>query len=171
MIKRIAITGPESTGKSNLAKSLALHYNTLMVPEFARDYIGSLNRNYEKKDLLTIAKSQFEQEENIVKQADEYLFVDTDFLVMKIWSLHKYSRCDPWIIDKFENHRYDLYLLCDIDLSWQPDPQREHPDIRQYLFDWYFKELTKANVNFEIVKGQGDNRFDNAVKFINKTFK
>lgn len=171
MIKRIAITGPESTGKSNLADALAREFNTQSVPEFARGYINNLNRDYTQEDLLTIAKGQFKQEENIVKQANEYLFVDTDFLVMKIWSLYKYGKCDDWILDKLENHHYDLYLLCNIDLPWQPDPQREHPDIRQYLFDWYLNELSMANVNFEIVSGSGNKRVENALKFINRTFK
>jgi NadR type nicotinamide-nucleotide adenylyltransferase len=171
MIKRIAITGPESTGKSNLAKSLALHYHAHLVPEFAREYLDKINREYQERDLLSIAKGQFETEEKISKQANEYLFIDTDFLVMKIWSLHKYGKCDPWIINKFENHQYDLYLLCDVDIPWQPDPQREHPDIRQYLFDWYLKELSSANLNYKIVSGTGETRVDNAIKFINNTFK
>ncbi len=171
MIKRIAITGPESTGKSNLAKSLALHYNTRLVPEFAREFIDKLNREYNERDLLSIAKGQFETEEKISNKANEYLFVDTDFLVMKIWSLHKYGKCDPWIINKFENHQYDLYLLCDVDLPWQPDPQREHPDIRQYLFDWYLKELSNANLNYKIVSGTGEKRVENAIKFVSNTFK
>jgi len=171
MIKRIAITGPESTGKSNLAKSLAEYYNTRFVPEFARGFIDSLNRDYNEEDLLKIAKGQLEQEENIAKQTNEYLFIDTDFLVMKIWSIHKYGKCDPWILNEFENHKYDLFLLCDIDLPWQPDPLREHPEIRQYLYDWYLKELTNANVKFEIVTGLGKERVGNAIKFVNKTFK
>ena len=171
MIKRIAITGPESTGKSNLAKSLALYFNARMVPEFAREFLNLLDRDYIKEDLLTIAKGQFEREEKIARQTNEFLFVDTDFLVMKIWSLHKYGKCDPWILDKFKNHQYDLYLLCDIDIPWQPDPQREHPDKRQYLFDWYLNELSKTSLNFEIVTGLGDERIENAIRFIDKTFK
>ena len=56
MIRRIAITGPESTGKSMLAQQLADHYHTLWVPEFARDYLTSLNRPYEEDDILYIAR-------------------------------------------------------------------------------------------------------------------
>ena len=55
---RIAITGPESTGKTNLAEALALHYNTVWVPEYAREYIANLNRKYTLNDILTIAKRQ-----------------------------------------------------------------------------------------------------------------
>jgi NadR type nicotinamide-nucleotide adenylyltransferase len=171
MIKRIAITGPESTGKSKLTEALARHYNTQWVPEFAREYLNKLKREYSFDDLRKIAEGQFKQEEEKAKQVDECLFIDTEFLVMKIWSFHKYGKCDPWIIDKFENHRYDLFLLCDIDLPWQPDPQREHPDKRQYLFDWYLKELTEANVRFELVTGKGSQRVDHAIQIINRTFK
>ena len=36
---RIVLYGPESTGKTTLAKALAEHYQTTWVPEFARTYL------------------------------------------------------------------------------------------------------------------------------------
>nr|WP_317045233.1 ATP-binding protein [Formosa algae] len=35
---KIVLFGPESTGKTVLAKQLAAHYNTVFVPEYSRTY-------------------------------------------------------------------------------------------------------------------------------------
>ena len=171
MIRRIAITGPESTGKSMLASQLAIHFHTAWVPEYAREYLGSLGRTYEEKDILLIAQGQMEQEAEKMKEAGRFLFCDTELLVTKIWSEVKYKRCDPWILANIEDHRYDLYLLCDIDLPWQYDPLREHPGQRQFLFDLYYNELTGRKFPFAVVRGTGTDRLECALKIIeNFTF-
>lgn len=38
-IRRVAILGAESTGKTTLARMLALHFNTVWVEEYARNYM------------------------------------------------------------------------------------------------------------------------------------
>ena len=171
MTKRIAITGPESTGKSELAKGLAGRYNTLWVPEYAREYLNKLGRPYEYEDILSIAKGQVSGEEEQLEKAQGFLFVDTEMIVLKIWCEVKYKKCHQWILDQLEKQQYDLYLLPDIDLPWQPDPLREHPDKRKELFDLYLDELKRRNLPFEIVDGFGEQRLANAVKCIEKRFK
>lgn len=166
MIRRIAITGPESTGKSILAEQLAVHFQTVWVPEIAREYLDHLGRPYEEKDILLIAQGQLEHEKKQIKSALGYLFCDTELIVTKIWSEVKYNRCDPWIVKNIITHRYDLYLLCDIDLPWQYDPLREHPDQRQFLFGLYFNELKNRNFPFSVIRGSGKDRLQNAVKTI-----
>ena len=166
MIRTIAITGPESTGKSMLAEQLSAHYKTTWVPEYARKYLEEIGRPYEEDDILEIAKGQLAGEAEQLTKAAGYLFCDTEMLVTKIWSEVKYKRCHPWISEAFEQHCYDLYLLCDIDLPWQYDPLREHPDQRQFLFDLYHNELTSRKYPFRIVRGTGPARLQNAVEFI-----
>lgn len=168
MTRRIAITGPESTGKSMLAEQLAAYYNTAWVAEYAREYLGNIGRNYVEEDILVIAKGQLNSEEAKLKSAVNYLFCDTDMLVTKIWSDVKYGRCNPWINETMDVHRYDLHLLCDIDLPWQYDPLREHPDQRQYLFDLYYNELKNRNYPFEVIRGTGKDRMANAIQIIDK---
>jgi NadR type nicotinamide-nucleotide adenylyltransferase len=167
---RIAITGPESTGKSMLAQQLAAHYGTAWVPEFARGYINRLERPYEEKDILAIAKGQLRKENEAAKKAHHFLFCDTELIVTKIWSEVRYGRCDEWILKKIESHRYDLYLLCYIDIPWTPDPQREHPHMREKLFELYLEEMTERNLPFEVVSGLGILRLDNAISIIQKHF-
>ena len=167
-IKRIAVTGPESTGKSQLAAQLARHYNTVYVPEFARDYIDRLDRPYNQHDILLIAKGQLRSEEEMVGQANKLLICDTELIVAKIWSLHKFGNCDPFIRTHIRTNVYDLYLLCDVDLPWEQDPQREHPTLRKYFFDWYRRELDNYGFPYEIIRGMGQQRLELAVAVIDK---
>ncbi len=167
MLKRIAITGPESTGKSSLCRYLAKHYHTSWVEEYARKYIDDLNRPYDLDDIVEIAKGQLVNENQIAKKTKELLFCDTELIVTKIWSEHKFGVCPEWILNSIKNHKYDLYLLCNVDLEWEPDPQREHPHLRQHFFDLYKQELKKREYNFGIVSGKGDERLQNAINLIN----
>ncbi|MFZ4399150.1 MAG: AAA family ATPase [Bacteroidales bacterium] len=166
MIKRIAITGPESTGKSRLAEELAAHYQTFWVAEYAREYLENLTRPYNYDDVLQIAKGQLNNENTIAKKANKILFCDTDFSVTKIWCEFKYKKCHEWINEHFMNHTYDLYLLCNTDLPWEFDPQRENPNEREELFQIYHQLLKDSEFPFAIINGLGDIRTKNAIEFI-----
>jgi len=170
MIRKIAITGPESTGKSLLAEQLAFRYKTIWVPEYAREYLKDLDRQYNETDVVNIAKGQIRNEQSKLKLATQFIFCDTELIVTKIWSEVKYSRCDPWILRNIEHHKYDLFLLCNIDLPWVDDPLREHPDRRKYLFDLYYNELITRKFPFYVISGEGDARLANAVTFIDSHF-
>jgi NadR type nicotinamide-nucleotide adenylyltransferase len=167
---KIAVTGPESTGKSSLSQALAKHYNTLFVPEYAREYIENLQREYNQDDILDIAKGQLRHEQDLAKRAEGYLFCDTELIVTRIWCLHKYKQCDPWIDDHIRSNTYDLILLCDIDLPWTFDKQREHPHLREFFFNWYKKEIEFFGFPYRIVRGQAQQRINNAIEIINRYF-
>lgn len=167
---KIAITGPESTGKSDLAQKLASHYHSAYIPEFAREYIGNLKRSYNYDDILIIAQNQLMLEADLGKHAQNYLFCDTELLVTRIWSLHKFGKCHDWITEQITSHKYDLYLLCDIDLPWQYDEQREHPHLRQFFLDWYKTELETFGLPYKVVSGLGNKRIQNAISIIDDYF-
>lgn len=166
MIRRIMITGPESTGKSHLAQLMAAHYNTLWVPERARSYLNEIGRPYTEDDLLQIAREQLDLEDELARQANHLLFCDTGMLVLKIWSEHAYGRCHPWILEQLRTRHYAHYLLPDIDLPWQADPQREHPQLRDFFFNWYQQELQEAGKPYTLISGQGQERLQKAIKAI-----
>jgi NadR type nicotinamide-nucleotide adenylyltransferase len=170
MIRKIAITGPESTGKSVLTRQLAEHYRTNWVPEYAREYLETIERSYIESDILAIAKGQLTNEKKATESADAFLFCDTELIVTKIWSMVKYQRCDPWILENIRNNTYDLYLLCQIDLPWEYDPLREHPGQRQFLFDFHTRELIGTGRPFRIISGLGTQRLNNAVSAIDQLF-
>ena len=168
LLKRIAITGPESTGKTWLAKKLATHYNGNIVNEYARKYFSDKEYKYTVDELITIAKRQIANEEGIAKFSNNLLFCDTDLIVMKIWSKVVFNYVPEWIEKQVREHIYDLYLLCYPDIVWKPDSLRNNSHDRQYLFELYVNELEHNNLNYRIVKGIDDQRIENAVSFVNE---
>lgn len=169
MIK-ISITGPESTGKSWLAKKLASHYHTLWVPEYAREYLQTIDRPYSYDDILLIAQKQSELEDMAATKT-ELLFCDTDFSVAYVWCTVKYSKCHNWIAEKVNANLYSLFLLCDVDLPWQYDPLRENPDNRSELFVIYENLMVKNNCNYRIINGKGKTRLQNAINAVDELLK
>ncbi len=165
-IRKVVIIGPESTGKSTLASSLAKHYNTVWVPEYARQYLDRLNREYEEKDLLEIAKGQLAGEISKEKEANDILFCDTNLLVLKVWGEFKFGFCYPEILKHIEKRKYDLYLLTYVDVPWESDPQREHPNLRDFFYNVYKKELTERNCAFVEIKGEFYERKKAAIEAI-----
>jgi NadR type nicotinamide-nucleotide adenylyltransferase len=168
MKKRIAIVGPESTGKSTLSAKLATHYDTEWVHEYAREYLNSINRSYNYDDLKFIAQGQLQEEDRKLEDANKLLICDTTLLTLKIWSEYTFKKCDEFILNNLDKRKYDLHLLCNIDLPWVPDPQREHPDKRKYFFDWHESELKKRKINYVMIDGKVSERFDKAVKAVDK---
>lgn len=166
MIK-IVLTGPESTGKTTLAKQLADHFEAALVSEYARQFINALDRDYIESDLLEIAKGQLEKEKQHSENTSKLLICDTDLLTIKIWSEYKYGRCDPKILGWIEDQQYDHYLLCGTDIEWQVDPQRENPEQRIELYEIYKKELNFYKKQFSEIVGNEIQRLQKATELIN----
>ncbi|MBE0638012.1 MAG: AAA family ATPase [Bacteroidales bacterium] len=163
---KIAITGPESTGKSAISQQLADHYNTLWVPEFARVYLLQIERPYCYDDILQIARGQKKSEEAFEPVANNILFSDTELFVTKIWCNVRFGKCHSWIEDQLKKQLYDLYLLLDVDLPWEYDPLREHPEGRDLLLGLFKMELDKYGCNYRIISGVGDERLKNAIAVV-----
>lgn len=165
-IKKILVTGPESTGKSTLSALLAAHYDTVWVPEYARAYLETLTRPYQEDDLLQIAQGQMALENKMQQKTNKILICDTGLEVVKVWAEYKYQRCHSWILEEMKKHEYDLYLLTNIDLPWTPDPLREHPHLRQHFFNVYKRQLEDKGVPFIIIQGNYGQRLEKAIKAI-----
>jgi len=180
MIKKIVIIGPESTGKSTLCSLLAAHYKTIWCPEFARQYLLDNGTDYSFEDLATIAKGQLELEEKYLLEVNHpesstqnpTLFLDTDMYVMKVWCEFVFGKCHQFILDEIKTRKYDLYLLCNIDLPWAKDELREYPDEkpRQELFAIYQNILFNQTTPWHLISGTNEERLQNAIHAINKTF-
>lgn len=168
MLKRIAITGPECTGKTWLAKKLASRYNTKWVPEYAVEYLQQKGSGYNQNDILNIAKEQLSRENKLAQEVDQLLFCDTDLIVNKIWSRFVYGEVPGWIENEIKNHKYYLYLLCSPDIDWKSGPFRENPKDRERLFEAYERELKNYGFPYRIVSGKGEQRFKNAVNFVDE---
>ncbi|MFV0607020.1 MAG: AAA family ATPase [Niabella sp.] len=167
-IKKIVVIGPESTGKSTLCKQLAQHYTTQWVPEYAREYLLKNGTDYTYEDLLTIAKGQIALEEKIVNQQSkikDFIFIDTDMYVMKVWCEFVFGKCHRYILNEIVNRKYDLYLLCKPDLPWVKDELREYPDLesRQKLYCIYKDILINQHTPWVEIQGYQANRLQQAI--------
>lgn len=164
---KIAIVGPESTGKSSMVKFLADSYHTAFVPEFARIYCEGLDRNYTLEDEMAIFQGQLELEKKALDNfSGDILFFDTMILTIKIWCDELFGFTPQEVLNELKTVDFDLYLLMDIDLPWEDDPLRDFPEKREYFMDVWKTELENLQANYKIIKGLGSNRFENARKIV-----
>ena len=167
MIK-IGIIGPESTGKTALAKALAEVYKTEWVPEFAREYLTNLGRPYVQSDLLEIAQGQINSVRTLRKKANRLLFIDTDVHVIKVWSDYKYGNCDPWINQQLAMNVCDVYFLTHFDMPYEEDPLRENPNDREALFHMYEKLMINRKLTYQVMTGSFEERIKAAKAYLNR---
>jgi NadR type nicotinamide-nucleotide adenylyltransferase len=167
-VKKVAIIGPECTGKSALSAFLADYYKASWVPEYARGYIDNLVRPYNESDLLAIAHGQMRLEDEWPRDSNKLLICDTNLYVIKIWSEFKYGHCHTEILKNIASRKYDLYLLTYIDIPWQDDPLREHPNKREELYQLYLKDMQAQSVPFVEIRGERDSRRALAIDAVNK---
>lgn len=167
-IKKIAVIGPESTGKSTLSAALATELNTVWVPEYARTYLEKLSRPYEQQDLLEIARGQLELEDKLAREANKLLICDTDLNVIQVWSHARYNSSHRFITEHIASRKYDMYLLTNIDTIWEEDPLREHPlpAERLYFYNIYRDIVQNSGLPWADISGTHEERLKKALEAI-----
>lgn len=172
-IIKVVLFGPESTGKTTLAKQLADHYRTAWVPEYMRTYFEKKWQGKPGKssveDLLPIAKGQMELENKQVLKANQFLFCDTDLLELKVYAESYFNGfCPPKIKDYAYKNTYDFYFLTYIDAPWKADLLRDKPQEREEMFAAFEHALKKAKRSYKILKGNQQQRLQKAIEVIDK---
>lgn len=163
---RIAVTGPESTGKTTLSNALAHHFEAPWHEEYAREYLQQLQGAYNYEDLSVIALAQNEQRKRASRE--QLVIHDTENLVLKVWAAFKFKKCPAIIEQLLSDQHYDHYFLCSPQgIAWEEDPLREHPERRQELFAIYERHLQQLSVDYTILTGSLESRLDTAVDIIN----
>lgn len=170
---KIVLFGPESTGKTTLAKKLAAHFNTEWVEEYMREYLqekwDATKELCEPEDLIKIAEGQILSENKKTETATGLLFCDTDLLELTVYSKAYYNEyCDPAILKHALNNWYDLYFLTNIDVPWVADDLRDKPQDREDMFNKFKNALQFYEKPFIELKGNEADRFKTAVKVINE---
>lgn len=164
-VVKVAITGPESTGKSILSESLAAYYKVPWAREFAREYLEKTGGAYTIEDLVHICAGQISLEEQAIADAADLCFFDTDMLVLKVWAQFRFGTVPMRIEQGYSMRQYDLSLLCKPDLDWTPDAYRESPDAdeRMLLYNMYKSHLEDSARPFVEIEGQGEKRLQGAI--------
>jgi NadR type nicotinamide-nucleotide adenylyltransferase len=155
-IKRIAVFGPESTGKTVLAEKLAVRFNAPLVPEYAREFWDK-HGVITLEDMLPIAREQWRREDEATSRAGDLIICDTDALTTMLWSDLLYGTCPEELRRGVEQRakNYALYLLLDIDVPFGPDPQRCFPDPadREKGMRIWRGALERRHLPFELIQG------------------
>jgi len=170
-IIKIAVIGAESTGKSELCEALAKHYNTVWVPEYAREYFNHSDiYNYTLEDLVIIAKKQIEAENELLKSARKFLFCDTTLITLKIWAQLEFKQTPAFITDMLGKIKYQHYFITANDMPWVKDELRQNKFSRDSIMRENIKEVNDLNGSFSIIEGLNEQRLQNAKTILDERF-
>lgn len=168
-MRKIAIIGPECTGKTEITQTLASYFNCKWVPEYARTYIEKLGHKYTYNDVEHIAKVQLTQINEAENDPNEFVFFDTELIITKVWFDLVFNKEPDWLDKAIRNSNFELYLLCAPDIPWEPDPVRENGgENRNKLFSIYKTLLEHYKFKYIEISGTGEIRHQNALILINK---
>lgn len=165
-MKRIVLTGSESTGKSTLAAQLADHFHAALVPEFLRRYADEHQGRLGPEDVEAIARGQIGLEDRIAVESRSHqpartadlMILDTDLLSAVVYNRHYYGECPAWIEEEAARRAADLYLLLDIDVPWTPDPLRDRGDQREVMQTLFRDALEEHRLPWIAITGSWDER-------------
>jgi NadR type nicotinamide-nucleotide adenylyltransferase len=153
-VRRIAVLGAESSGKSTLCGALARRYDTLWVPEYLREFVDTHARVPFEADQVGIALTQRAREDAAALQANEFLFCDTTPLMTALYSRVYWGRVDTQLERLASRHDYALTLVTAPDTPWVADGlMRESEEVRQRVFAMLVGELDARGIRFVLVEG------------------
>ena len=164
---KVGIIGPESSGKSTLARYLAKRYKGVLVPEYARTFVEQLMANgrtdewtkvitYE--DVCSIARHQIEELAEISRQpsdtSNQLYFFDTELIVTKVWFEYAFGQVPEWLEEAIRKYPMDVYLLTYPDTLWTQDGARYNGSdkLRKELFDRYEAEIQALDIPYYIIR-------------------
>ena len=166
---RVVVTGSECTGKTKLAEAIATHYETVWVPEFARQFVIDKGAAPVYEDVETIARGQIALEDHKAGEASGLLLQDTDLLSTIVYSRHYFGDCPHWIEEAFEKRAAGLYLLAGIDVPWVPEgEQRDRGDRREEMHELFRSALVDRRLTYAEIRGSHGERLRAAVSQIDE---
>ncbi len=168
-VKKIVLLGSESTGKSTLTAKLAQHYQTLFVPEMARDIVEE-TESCTFDDLHAIASLHAKTILEKTALANKILFVDTDVNITKSYAKFLFKKeleTEAWIDNA---NQFDLHLYLETDCPFVQDGTRLNEAERNRLDDYHKAQLNKHQIAYKSLPGNWSQRFELAVKWIDQLY-
>ena len=163
-MRRIVVTGSESTGKTTLARMLGERFDTVATSEFSREYADERRVPLDQHDVEAIAMGQMAMEDRRARLARYGLMVlDTDLFSTVVYGPHYYGTLQPWIERAALERRGDLYLLLDIDVPWVPDAIRDRGEQRADMHELFRAMLERYGLPFVTIGGSWGERYERAI--------
>ena len=172
-VKRIAVFGTESTGKTSLAERLAIHFDAPWSREFAREFWDTHDGRITAQDLDAIGRGQVANEESAAAAADRVVFCDTELITCTLWNDILFpGACPAWVRQQADERarQFAAYLLCDADVPFVADPQRCFPDssARQGAQAIWRHALVSRGLPFVEIHGEWPERERTAIAAVEK---
>ena len=168
-VRRVAILGAESTGKSTLAAALALRYGTVWVPEYLREFVETEARVPFEQDQYRIAQIQMEREHAAEAGASRFLFCDTTPFMTAIYSGVYWGRVDPQLAALDRLYDYAVTLVAAPDGPWVPDGlQRDSAAVRHAVHQAVIDKLERRSIAYTLVTGSLEERMPQAERVLNQ---
>ncbi len=161
-MKRIVLTGPESSGKTTLTRALAERFHFPCAFEHARLYLEKHGPHYDCDTVHDIARGHLLHQVQQVPATVSMAFFDTDLQNFLIWCEVAFARCEPWLREAAAAEKDHVYLICQPDLPWEYDPLREAPEGREELFEKHLAAVRATGREYRIISGSGRERISRA---------
>jgi HTH-type transcriptional regulator, transcriptional repressor of NAD biosynthesis genes len=168
LITNVVFLGAPSTGKTTLASRLAQEYDTVWMPEYGREYWENhqVNRRLSLEQLVEIASEHLNREEELLYQANRYLFTDTNAITTYMFSLYYHNMAERQLAELANRaaSRYDLVFVCDVDIPYDDTWDRSGDVNRRIFQKQIVNDLIIRKIPFFLVQGELETR----VKYVNR---
>lgn len=164
-LRRIAILGAESSGKSSLVSALAQvlrarGHTVHAVPEALRLWCEREGRTPQAHEQAAIAQAQAQA---VLACGQGTVLADTTPLQTAVYSEHFFG--DAQLTAQALTHQrlYHHTLVMGLDLAWQSEWLREGPEGRAPVDRLLRERLQEAGLDFRVIYGQGLARLNHAL--------
>ena len=162
-MKRVALLGGESSGKTTLARELAQALGTLWVPEYGRQRWEELRETLSVDELMRVARRQVELEDEYALRATGWLVCDTTPLTTLQYCLHDHGQAPP-ALHRWARRSYDLTLVCMADFEFVQDGCRRDDAFRAEQQAWTLARLAEQRVQPILLRGDASQRLECALQ-------
>jgi HTH-type transcriptional repressor of NAD biosynthesis genes len=164
MVKKVVILGTESTGKTTLTGRLATHFKAAAVREAGRDIVEDSN-DFNMEDLYAIATAHAK---NIQAADAPLLIIDTDIHITISYGEYVFGQTMHVDKEILAVNKADLYLYLENDVPFVQDGTRIDEAARNELDGSHRQVLEKYGIQYEVISGDWEERFEQAVALINR---
>ena len=174
-VKRVAIMGPESVGKSTLTKDLANYFQTNFVIEYGRLVYEANGNKVELRDFIPISKGRQEIEDWLIRSSNKLIFCDTEdittYLFSKMYCPEDYHQIEDYFINSLKSKpKYDLYLLLKPDCPGKQDGTRNFLKERDSHYEVIKSKLIEQDCSYIEIGGGFEERYQKSIEVIKTTF-